>query len=364
MISFRAVLGIGLILLFNSCWKKQDIDINGPDMPTYELYGVVNFLAEDTPVVGLDVSVTQIEVYQGEYLEPMFTETNSIGEYSFPELYRGRYRLRLTQENLIIYERDVGLINFDDREYNIEIPRIIQLLEQDMAFHMGEEARGLTQYSDLPLALTFLGGTEQLRSPELSSEIIPASQSYWMHSGLAAISSSEFASIRRQIDTTIIDGNISVGAPDYYHSTFDMSVGQATLHDASFSGERQHLTQTFDQTGLWFMKTDFEDYKFLNKSDHDGNVQENIPLSGNLAGTFSIIETDSAFLAVDTSRSSIWISSASDSLYGIYEYKVFDLADSLVRMGGDLVKFVSIKDQDHLFIANQSGVYTARILGR
>ncbi|NQV15830.1 LysR family transcriptional regulator [bacterium] len=364
MISRRSIVVLTIFLTLNSCWKKQNIEIAGPEMPSYELYGRVNYEEENVTVAALDISLTQMEVYQGEYLAPMFSVTDSAGEYSFPSLFRGRYRLRLTQDGLVIYEKDVGLINFDDREYNIEIPRVIQLLERQISLQAGEEIRGLAEFSGAPLILTYFAGGEHLRHPDLDLDIMPDQGSYWMHSGLADRGIDQFSSIRRQVDTTIIDGNISISAPAYYLSTFDVNSGQTIAGGLSLGGEQQQLTHNADRTGFWNMYTNFVDQKFLYRSDIEGQFLNSNPLAGNQSGIFSVIENDTAFLAVDTSNSSIWVSSLSDSLYGTYNYKVFDTADSLVSVDGDIVKFLAVKNENHLFIANRSGVWTARILGR
>ncbi len=358
----RVLLSSVLLIFLGSCWERQDIDVTGPDMPRYTLYGVVGYAGESIHVAGLNIQITQIEVYQGDVLEPMVTSTDSTGAYSFPDLFRGRYRVRVFQQSLAIYEQDVGLINFADREYNITIPRAIQLLDQLIVFERGEEAQGLSVFDQSPLALTCQGDREILRKEASSIAITPVEQSHWQHSGLANMGNGKYASIRRQIDTTVVEGNTGISAPHYYLTSFDLPAETVTPTDQAVSGGQ--LTETFDQTGYWMLITNFMKQKLLYRTDLLGNTLQSVPLAAKLAGGFSFVQNDTAFWAVDTATASVWLGSMSDSLYAHLSYKVYDTADSLIRSeNANPVKYIAPFGDTGLFIARETGVWSAEILG-
>jgi hypothetical protein len=248
------------------------------------------------------------------------------------------------------------MINFADREYIIEISRYIHLLTRELSLRTGETVRGLAEYSGSPLALTYYDGLEYFTTGK-SNPIDPEPKKYWMHSGLANLGSGEYVSIRRQVDTTETG---SVGAPWYYLSHYNadtklLSPGEEVL----FSGE--NVTNTFDQTQYWAMGSNYSGQKYLYQKDASGNRLALIPLATNQSGIFSLIETDTAFWAVDTANSIIWTSVLRDSLYGVRSYQIFDSANSLIRHGGALVEFIALKSPDEFYMANRSGVWSAKI---
>jgi len=361
----RILVGIISILMLSlmSCWDRQELDVSGPEMPRYELFGEVRYVGDGLLVAGLDIQITQIEVYQGDALDPMFTTTDSAGAYSFPELFRGRYRLRISQENLIIHEQDVGLINFADREYNAEVPRAIQLIQQEIDFASGEEVRGLSHVDESPLALTYWDGQEVLRKSLTNTEITPTVRSHWQHSGLADRGNGEYASIRRQIDTTIVDGSIRIGSPQYYMTLFDATNETQSATSITLTGE--HLTERYDYSGYWSLRKNFMGQKSLYQSDLQGNTQLSIPLAGNQAGVYSFVQNDTAFWTVDTAAATLWLGTLSDSLYGRLSYKVFDMADSMVTTSNyNPVKFLAPYGDTGMFIARRNGVWSAEIIGK
>jgi len=116
------ILPLVILLILNSCWEKQDIATNPPDHPTYKLYGIITRQASGMPVPEAMIRVTMTDLYQGEFLGPMETLTDSSGYYEFNELYRAQYEVRVTQRLTWLYDGQVGIIEYADKEFNISIP--------------------------------------------------------------------------------------------------------------------------------------------------------------------------------------------------------------------------------------------------
>lgn len=350
---------IVMLLSIMSCWEKQDIDIIGPEMPRYTLYGQIKYLNETQSVADVVVNLVQVEVYQGDYLEPMTTTSDAAGNYSFPELYRGRYNLSAVMEGIKLFSKDVGIINFADREYDVEIPRVIHLVNQELAFRQGESLRGLTEYSGSPLALTYYGGSEYLIT-DVELPIVPEPNSLWIHSGLANMGNNEYASIRRQIDTIEVNGVKSVSGPSYFLSTFDLDNKRINASDQAFSGEK--LTNTADQSGFWNLHTNLLKQKFLQRKDISGSLLESKPLAGNQANIHSFNDSESDYWTVDTAHTTIWSCELTDSLYGLHEYRIINAAGALLGPGGDRIEFMSLSGDGNLYIGTQSGIWSAEFL--
>jgi len=116
------VLLTTLSLLFASCWQKQNLAVEPPAHPTYKLYGFVTHQSSGVPVREAMIRVTMGDLYQGEYLEPIETHTDSSGYYEFNGLYRAQYYVRVTQRLTWLYDGEVGIIEYADKEFNISIP--------------------------------------------------------------------------------------------------------------------------------------------------------------------------------------------------------------------------------------------------
>lgn len=111
-----------LSLLFVSCWEKQNLAVEPPAHPTYMLYGHITHQSSGMPVIEAMIRVTMGDLYQGEYLEPVETRTDSSGYYEFNGLYRAQYYVRVTQRLTWLYDGEVGIIEYADKEFNISIP--------------------------------------------------------------------------------------------------------------------------------------------------------------------------------------------------------------------------------------------------
>ena len=108
--------------LLGACWEKQELNVEPPVHPEYTLYGEVSYASTDLPVKDAMIRASMVEVYQGEYLEPVETLTDSLGHYEFTALYRGRYEIRVTKRLEWLFDGEVGIIEYADKEYNISIP--------------------------------------------------------------------------------------------------------------------------------------------------------------------------------------------------------------------------------------------------
>ncbi len=111
-----------LVAMLFSCWEKQDLSVEPPAHPMYRLYGVITLESTGRPVPEAMIRVTMVDLYQGEYLPPMETMTDSLGQYEFPALYRAQYNVRITQRLTWLFDGQVGIIEYADKEYNIIIP--------------------------------------------------------------------------------------------------------------------------------------------------------------------------------------------------------------------------------------------------
>ncbi len=120
----RAIVICSFTLLLISCWKQQDIPVAPPDYPSYLLFGTLTW--EDTeppiPIRGATIRVTMTEVYQGEFLDPIEVETDSLGKYEIQGLYRARYTVRVTRGLEWLYDGEVGIIQYEDKEYSLSLP--------------------------------------------------------------------------------------------------------------------------------------------------------------------------------------------------------------------------------------------------
>ncbi len=360
MIRIHAALLIVMTLSFTTCWDRQELDVNSAEMPSYELFGKISYVGEEQGVADLILDLTQLEVYQGDYQEPVSITTDSIGHYSFPGLYRGRYLLEITQNGLRLFNKHVGMINFDNREYDVEINRAIQLLDKRIDFGDDEQAVGLVSVGEEPMVLTRSGGKEQLRTIASNAGIFPEVGSDWRHNGLAEIDAGELGSIRRQIDTTWVDGNIQVSSIQYYLSTFNTTPVSVEAGESPVSGDQ--LTHDFSRTGFWVMRSNFVGQKSLYHLNQSGATIERIPLALGHHGVFSFIDVDTAFVCVDTSSASIWVSTSTDSLYGAFQYMLYDEYGFQVTTTINPPRFISEAGNRGLLVATDTGVWSAEIL--
>ncbi len=115
------LLSAMLSLTLFSCWEKQGLAVEPPEHPSYKLYGVIIRQSTGMPIPEAMIRVSMAELYQGEYLEPIETITDSSGYYEFAELYRAQYNVRVTQRLTWLYDGQVGIIEYADKEYNILI---------------------------------------------------------------------------------------------------------------------------------------------------------------------------------------------------------------------------------------------------
>ena len=115
------LLLIILSMALHSCWDKQGLTVDPPAHPTYKLYGPITRQSTGMPVPEAMIRVTMTELYQGEYLGPLETLTDSSGYYEFNELYRAQYDVRITQRLIWLYDGAVGIIEYADKEHNIRI---------------------------------------------------------------------------------------------------------------------------------------------------------------------------------------------------------------------------------------------------
>lgn len=111
----------GLIVLV-SCWDKQDIPVTPPSDPSYMIFGTVIRESTGLPVREANLKFTMTELYQGDFMEPVETMTDSSGYYEIRDLYRGRYAVRVTRGYDWLFDGEVGIIEYADKEYNIVIP--------------------------------------------------------------------------------------------------------------------------------------------------------------------------------------------------------------------------------------------------
>jgi len=116
------LLMIVLSLTLFSCWEKQGLPVEPPAHPTYKLFGIITRQSTDLPVPEAMIRITMLELYQGEFLGPIETITDSSGYYEFNELYRAKYEIRITQRLTWLYDGEVGIIEYADKEFNIIIP--------------------------------------------------------------------------------------------------------------------------------------------------------------------------------------------------------------------------------------------------
>ena len=115
---------VGIVLfssLLFSCWREQEIVVAPPAHPTYTLYGTVIRQETGLPIRQAMVRASMTEVYQGEFLDPIETYTDSLGYYEIPGLYRAQYAIRVTHGYDWLFDGEIGIIQYEDKEYNILI---------------------------------------------------------------------------------------------------------------------------------------------------------------------------------------------------------------------------------------------------
>ena len=108
-------------ILMTSCWKQQDISVEPPTDPTYSIFGAISWEDTGLPLRQAMIRLSMVEVYQGEFLDPVEAYTDSLGQYNFQGLYRGRYDVRVTKGFDWLYDGEVGIIQYEDKEYNLSL---------------------------------------------------------------------------------------------------------------------------------------------------------------------------------------------------------------------------------------------------
>lgn len=110
-------------LLVLSCGEKQDHLISAPAHPLYKMYGTVTEDSTLLPYSDVQVDVIMTELYQGEFLDPRRTYTDSTGYYEVNDLYRARYTVLVKDppatDTLFIAE--AGIIKYEDKQFDIII---------------------------------------------------------------------------------------------------------------------------------------------------------------------------------------------------------------------------------------------------
>jgi len=110
-------------VVLTGCWGDnfQDHPVEPPLIPQYTLSGnVMN--QNGYGRAGLNFTLTMQEVYHGEFVEePYYTESTVGGFYSISDLYRGRYNLTINKLSVNYFNKDIGMINYADRELDITI---------------------------------------------------------------------------------------------------------------------------------------------------------------------------------------------------------------------------------------------------
>jgi len=109
------------VLLLCGCWERQEHVVSPPSHPTYTLYGTVSRDGSDLPVAGVNISLIMTELYQGEFLDTLGTQTDTGGYYQINDLFRGRYDIHVVDEADSLFSGEVGIIKYEDKEYNIVI---------------------------------------------------------------------------------------------------------------------------------------------------------------------------------------------------------------------------------------------------
>ncbi len=111
------------ITILNTCWDddRQDNPVTPPVIPRYTLSGhIMN--QKGLGLAGLTIILVMQEVYHGEFVEEPYCATTAVqGAYSFPNLYRGRYNFVARDNGVELYNKDIGMINYADRELDITV---------------------------------------------------------------------------------------------------------------------------------------------------------------------------------------------------------------------------------------------------
>lgn len=115
------MLSILTPLIFSACWDKQEHSIAPPEHPYYRLSGVVSFEATGLALSGGEVSVQMTELYQGDFLDSLGSLTDQSGYYEIHDLYRGRYDIMVKLDSDTLYKAEVGIIKYEDKEFNVSI---------------------------------------------------------------------------------------------------------------------------------------------------------------------------------------------------------------------------------------------------
>jgi len=107
--------------LLIACGEKQDHLITSPDHPQYVMFGTVSDDSTGDPYTEVQVDIIMTELYQGSFLMPKQTFTDSVGYYEMAGLYRARYTVMVQDTSDTLWIGEAGIIKYEDKQFNILI---------------------------------------------------------------------------------------------------------------------------------------------------------------------------------------------------------------------------------------------------
>lgn len=85
------------------------------------MFGTVTAESTGLPFEDAQVDIIMTELYQGEFVDPKRTFTDSIGYYEMAGLYRGRYTVMVQDTADTLFIGEAGIIKYEDKQFDIVI---------------------------------------------------------------------------------------------------------------------------------------------------------------------------------------------------------------------------------------------------
>lgn len=85
------------------------------------MFGTVSDDSTGDPYTEVQVDIIMTELYQGSFLMPKQTFTDSVGYYEMAGLYRARYTVMVQDTSDTLWIGEAGIIKYEDKQFNILI---------------------------------------------------------------------------------------------------------------------------------------------------------------------------------------------------------------------------------------------------
>ncbi|MBN1349775.1 carboxypeptidase regulatory-like domain-containing protein [candidate division KSB1 bacterium] len=113
-----------LILNFTTffCWKKQSHDILPPEIPHYDLTGIMTDIDSEAPLPGIQVILEKVTLFHSVDFDTASGVTDSSGAYVLKNITPGRYIFIAKRDGLIVYKQAI-VQAYEPKIIDLELPK-------------------------------------------------------------------------------------------------------------------------------------------------------------------------------------------------------------------------------------------------